>query len=272
MQRLLSFPLKDSLTITKLRRPAQRMPSDSDAQTALAFALARAGCTYEAAVILRPLRAHWSSSKHAPLAQEAIAAQTWWTKNWRAFARMKTAGHGKKALALLGDRATAYWDLPSLLTHLGEMAAGHAELELASHLFQRVCYLSQRGLPKMKMEAFAYVSQAALADLLCRNGDPAAAFERHRAINPNPGNAMGHEIQEARLLVAAGHLDDAMRKAAAILVTATKHRAGYSQDMRLDFIASSPDLAPLRKRPDWKIVLNDPAAYLRGAKKMQRDR
>ena len=81
---------------------------------------------------------------------------------------------------------------------------------------------------------------------------------------------MGHEMQEARLLVAAGHVDEAMRSAAAILVTATKDRTGYSKDMRLAFITSSPDLARLRKHRDWKPMLKDPAAYLRSAQKMRR--
>jgi len=112
------------------------------------------------------------------------------------------------------------------------------------------------------MEAFAYVSQAALVDILCRKGDAAAALERHLAIVPNSGNAMAHEIQHAKLLVAAGQLDEAMRKAASILVTATKHRTGYSKDIRLDFVTTSPALAPLRQRADWQSLIDDPAAYL----------
>jgi hypothetical protein len=267
MLRLLSFPLKEPWTIHTLRRKAEAAPSDGDAQVGLALALSRAGCSYEATSILRPLRSHWKFSQHARQASEAIDAQAWWNKNWQEFARLKHAGKKDAALALLGDRAVQYWDLPPLLMHLAEMAVDDEHLELASHLFQRVFDLSQRGLPNMNMAAFAYVSQAALVDMLCRKGEPAAALERHRAITPNPGNAMGHEIQDVRLLVAAGHLDEAMRHAAALLVTATKKRTGYSKDMRMNFIKSSPDLAPLRKRPDWKALLRDPEAYLRGNRK-----
>jgi hypothetical protein len=265
MLRLLSFPLKEPRTIQTLRRKAEAAPSDADAQVVLALALNRTGCTYEATSILRPLRAHWKASKDAPLATEAVAAQSWWNKNWRQFARLRHAGKKDAALALLGDRAVQYWDLPPLLMHLADMAVDDEHLDLASHLFQRVFDLSRRGLPNMDMAAFAYVSQSGLVDVLCRSGEPTAALAQHRAITPNPGNAMGHEIQHVRLLVAAGHLDEAMRAAAALIVTASKHRTGYSKDMRMDFIKSSPELAPLRKRPDWKALLRDPEAYLRGS-------
>ena len=263
MQRLQSFPQKDPPAIQKLRRQAQAAASDKDAQVALALALSRAGCTYEAASILRPLRSHWKTSKSELLAGEAVQAQAWWNKNWRAFVQLKYAGKKAAALALLADRAVLYWDLPPLLMHLGEIAANNGNLDLASHLYLRVHYLSERGLPNMNMEAFTYVSQAALVDLMRKKGDAAAALKRHLEIFPNPGNAMAHEMQHAELLVAAGHLDEAMRQAASILVTANEHRSGYSRDLRLEFIKSSPDLKPLRKRADWKTLLKDPAAYLR---------
>jgi hypothetical protein len=266
MLRLHSFPLKEPRNIQALRRKASTAPSNSDLQMSLAIALSRAGCTYEAASILRPSRSHWKSSKDAPSAKAALDAQAWWNKNWRTFARLRHAGNNTAALALLGDRAAQYWDLPPLLLHLGGIAMDNDDLDLASHLFRRVLHLTGRGLPKMNMEAFAYVSRAALVDVLCRKGDTAAALARHRALVPNPGNAMAHEIQHARLLVKAGHLDEAMRQAAAILVTAKTHRTGYGKDLRLDFVNTSPDLKPLRRRADWKTMLQDPSAYLRGTR------
>ena len=117
--------------------------------------------------------------------------------------------------------------------------------------------------PKMPMAAFRYVAPAALIDVLRRSGDPAAALAQFRQITPNPGNVMAHEIQHAELLVAAGHLDEAMQQLAASLVTANQHRSGYSKTLRLDFVQSSPDLAPLRGRADWQPMLQNPEAYLR---------
>lgn len=267
MLRLQSFSLKDPRTVQNLRRKAEAAPSDNDMQIAFALALTRAGCTYEAAAILRPLRSHWKSSQGSELASEAIAAQAWWNKNWRQFVRLRRSDKEAAALALLGDRFLHYWDLPPLLTHLGEIAADKNQLALASHLFQRVAHLCERGLPKMNMEAFAYVSQAALVDVIYRKGEFAAALDRHRAITPNPGNAMAYEIHRTRLLVAAGHADDAMRYAATILVTAQKHRTGYSKTLRMEFIETSADLEPLRKRADWNLLLQDPEAYLRATRK-----
>jgi hypothetical protein len=271
MLRLSSFPQKDPQDILELRRKAEAAPSNADLQIALALALASAGCTYEAAALLRPLRSHWKLSPSSQLANEAVDAQSWWNRNGREFARLKYSGNKAGALALLGNRAAHYWDLPPLLLHLGEIAAHDDQLDLASHLFHRVFYLSGRGLPKMNMAPFAYVAQAALVDVLHRQGDAAAALDRHLAIKPNPGNAMAHEIQHARLLVAAGHLDAAMQKAAAILVTARKHRTGYGKELRMEFINTAPDLAPLRARADWKKMLDDPDGYLRGTKKLQQN-
>ena len=173
------------------------------------------------------------------------------------------SGRKEAALALLGDRAVHYWDLPPLLMHLGGVAADDGQLELAKHLWQRVFDLSKRGLPKMNMTAFEYVSQSSLVDLLCREGDVEGALLIHRSIKPNPGNAMAHALQYARLLVTAGELKDAMSITASILVTAEKRRTGYSRNMGLGFIKSSPDMAALRNRADWKAMVKDPAAYLR---------
>lgn len=266
MQRLLTFPLQELRAIQRHRRDADAMPSDDGRRMALALALGRAGCTYEAALLLRPIRSHWKASKWSVLANETVEAQAWWSKNWREFVRLKRSQKKDTALALLGDRAVRYWDLPALLIHLGDNAAADDQLELASHLLQRVACLAERGLPKMNMEAFGYVAQAALVDVMHRRGDVAAALDRHRTIIANPGNAMAHEFQHVRLLVAAGQFDHAMRSAASILVTARKHRSGYSKVMRMEFIGTSPDLAPLRKRADWKTLLQDPGAYLRSTR------
>jgi hypothetical protein len=270
MLRLLSFPEKDPPQIEELRRKVKAAPSNTDLQIELAIALAQGGCTYEAAALLRSLRSHWKSTANAQSANAALDAQAWWNKNWRDFARLNSSGNKAGALALLGDRAVHYWDLPPLLMHLGGIAVVDGHLELASHVFHRVFYLSQRGLPKMNMEAFTYVSQAALVDILCSQGHAVAALDRHLAINSNSGNAMGHEMQHAKLLVAAGHFDQAMCKVASMLVTANKHRNGYSKDMRNEFVQASDDLRPLRGRSDWKDLLQDPDGYLRDSRKMQR--
>lgn len=267
MLRLQSFSLKDPQTVQRLRRRADAAPSDSHAQIAFALALSRAGCTYEAASILRPLRDHWKSSQDSKPASEAIAAQTWWNKNWKQFVRLRQSGKHDAALALLGDRVVQYWDLPPLLAHLGAIAADNDQLDLASHLFNRIAHLSERGLPKMSMQAFRYVSQAALVDVMFRKGEFDAALDRHRTIVPNPGNAMDYDFQLTRLLVVAGHIDEAMRNVASIMITANKHRTGYSKKLRVEFIEDSPHLKPLRKRADWKTLLRDPGAYLRSAPK-----
>ncbi len=271
MQRLIKFPLKDTPDVERLRRTAKASPCDGDAQIALALSLCGAGCTYEAASILRPLRSHWKSTADGQLANRAIESQAWWNKNWREFVLLKNSGQQQDALALLGDRSPHYWDLPHLLVHLGDIAAENDQLALASHVYRRVTYLSERGLPKLDMASFAYVSQAALIDVLCKSGDASAALKRHRALTPNFGNAMAHEIQHVKLLVAAGNLDEAMLQAAALLVTANNNRTGYSKDIRLAFIKSSPDLQPLRGRADWTIMQRDPDAFLRTSKKPKRN-
>lgn len=266
LQRLLSFSLKDPRPLQRLRREAAAAPSDTEVQIVFALALGRAGCTYEAASILRPLQNHWKSTQALPLASEAVAAQSWWNKNWRQFVRLRRSNKEDAALALLGDRVLHYWDLPPLLAHLGEIAANCDQLDLASHLFHRLAHLSERGLPKMNMQAFGYVSQAALVDLMCKRGEIAAALDRHRVIVPSPGNAMAHEFQHARLLVAAGHIEEAMRTVASMLVTAQKHRTGYGKQMRIEFIETAPELGLLRKRADWEGLVQDPDAYLRSAR------
>jgi hypothetical protein len=48
-----------------------------------------------------------------------------------------------------------------------------------------------------------------------------------------------------------------------MLVTANKHRTGYSKEMRVAFINAAEDLKPLRERADWNDLLTDPDGYVR---------
>ena len=261
MHRLLDFPLQEPKMIAALRRKAAA--EQPAAQIDLGFALATAGCSYEAAAILRPLRTQWKSHGSAQAGRSALEAQTWWNKHWKTFVQAKRAGKTVEALNLLDGRAAVYWDLPPLLVHLGDIAKAGEEFDLAEHLYLRVAGLARRGLPGMNMAPFTYVAEASLIDVLLSSGQPAEALKRHRALVPNAGNAMAHEIQHAILLVANGDLDGAIRQAAATLVTAETQRSGYSRQIRKDFIDTAPELAPLRRLSDWQAMLDDPAAYLR---------
>ena len=255
MERLLAFSLKEPAATKRLRRKAEANPEDHAAQIALGLALAREGCTYEAAALLRPLRKSWSKSEGAGAAKVALEAQTWWSKNWREFAQLRQAGKTRAALKMLGDRAVNYWDFPPLLAHLAHIADDNANLDLAEHLYQRIADLAKQGLPKMEMASFEYVSHAGLTGILSKRGDHERALKRHRAAKPNPGNAMAHEMQMAILLVAADKHDEAMHVIATMLATATNKRSGYSKDIRLDFIQNAKEIAPLRKRKDWSELL-----------------
>ncbi|MEM7221491.1 MAG: hypothetical protein AAF495_00840 [Pseudomonadota bacterium] len=263
MKRLLDFPLAEPEEIAALRRAAAAAPKDPDQQVAFAAALSRAGCTYEAAHLLRPLRSHWKGSDLEAVARAALEAQSWWNKNWRDFAQRKQAGDWTGALALLGDRAVDFWDLPPLLIHLAGFAEDDGELALADHLYRRVLGLAERGLPKLNMTSFIYVAEAGLVEILLARGQAQEALARHRALTPNPGNAMAYELLTLKLLVATGAHEAAMVQAATTLTIAKKHRAGYSRALRLDFIEKAPELAPLRKRADWRELLEDPGAYLK---------
>ena len=197
----------------------------------------------------------------AEIAKAALAAQTWWNKNWRTFARLKQAGDREAALTLLGGRAVDYWDLPPLLMHLGDFAIETDHLDLSEHLYRRVFGLAQRGLPNMNMDAFHYVSQSSLVDVCLRRGDTVAALAAHDALQPNAGNAMAHEMQKVRILVASAKYDQAMGFIAKMLLTAANARKGYSRTLRIEFVENSPDLEPLRARSDWPKLLADPASF-----------
>lgn len=262
MLELLTLPLQDSKAITKLRRQTVAAPGDEQSRIALGFELALAGCTYEAANILRPLRSRWKESRFGPSAREAIALQAWWSGHWKQLISLKRTRQYDAVKALIGDRSSRLWDLPPFLIHLGEILADEDEFDIADHLFNRVHYLSQRGLPKMNMNAFAYVSQAALIDVLCRKKDFAAALHQHRELVPNAGNAMAHEILRARLLVFAGRHDEAMQTMASIITIGRQFRSGYSRRLQEQFVAKSTELDPLRERADWQQMVQDPRAYL----------
>lgn len=263
MDRLIAFPLDDAPGIARLRATVQRDPASDSAATALGIALAGEGCSYEAAVLLRPRRAIWKNTPEADMAKTALDAQTWWNKNWRAFAQLSQANKREDALALLGNRAVGYWDQPGLLMHLGGFAAETNRFDLAEHIFRRVSVLAERGLPKMTMTAFAYAGPAALVDILARRGRPDEALAQLRDLTPNHGNAMAHEIQTARLQVLAGQIDAALETTARLLVTALSERTGYSSSFRLDTADLDPDFAPLREHAEWAALRADPKGWLR---------
>ncbi len=260
MNELLAFPLDESAAIAALRKAAR---DSVEAQAALGVALAEAGCSYEAAMNLRPTRMRWKGTPGESAARQALDAQAWWNRSWRPFAQAMQAGRRDEAMGDLGDRAGLFWDFPPLLTHLAHTAKAGGQLDLARHLYVRIRDLADRGLPKMEMRAFDYVSRAGLIDVLIMQGEIATALDAYRELRPNPGNAMAHEIQGARLLALAGEEDGAMVAIADMLVTATKKRDGYSTEIRLDFIENAAELAPLRERSDWELMRADPAGYSR---------
>ena len=263
MHRLLNYALEDPSEIAGLREAALQSPDEPAAMIGLGLALAKNSCTYEASQILRPLRVEWKSTPDASQAKAALDAQAWWNKNGLEFARIKHAKKRKAALALLGSRAVDYWDQPALLLHLSDFAAEDRAYDLAAHLLQRVAILSDRGLPKMDMTAFAFASRAGLVDVLLDQElaqEGRAAFEQ---LPPHAANAMSYEILDIRTLAALGEADRAMKAVAALIIVALTQRQGYSRTIRLDFVASSKDLAELRSRDDWSVMLEDPKAYLK---------
>ena len=255
--RLLELPLEDTPDIRTLRNDASEA-----GQVQLGLALAGAGCTCEAAALLRPLRGLWAKSPHEEAAKAALAEQTWYNKTWRDVAHAMRAGRHGDALALVGDRAARQWDQPALLLHLASVAREGGDLAMARHLLSRVAYLADRGIPRMDMAAFAYVARAGLIDVLADAGEVDAALDEHRRTEPNHGNAMAHEIQGIRLLALAGRAEEAMEAAARCLVTAREARKGFSREMREDFVTGSPELAALRERGDWPAMFDDPKGWL----------
>ena len=257
MKRLMDYPLDDP--------PRVHAARDFDgpmAEAALGISLAEAGCSYEAAHLLRPTRKVWRDDPEAATAKAALDAQTWWNKNWREFAQLMQAGRRDDALSLLGDRAVQYWDLPPLLMHLAALATDLGSYELGAHIYRRISGLAARGLPKMPMKAFSYASAAGLVEVMSLSGEPDAALEAYHRLMPNPGNAMAHQLQGARLMVAAGQTDAALRQAAEIAQTALAERKGYSREVRLNFLDNAAELAPLRELSVWQKVREAPADFL----------
>lgn len=263
MHRLSKYPIENPPEITELRKEALHSASAPSAMIELGLALTKIGCNYEASWILRPLRSEWKSTPAAPDAKAALGAQAWWNKHGLEFARLKHAGKRAQALKLLGSRAVDYWDQPALLMHLSEFLAEDLAYDLSAHLLRRIAVLADRGLPKMDMTAFSYVSRAALVDLLLRQGRMLESRAAYEQLPPPAANAMGHEILGIRTLAAIRDLDRAMVATAALLVVAEKKRRGYSRDIRLEFVATSGELTELRSHDDWSVMLGDPQAYLR---------
>ena len=261
MDDLIDYPLNEPANIRKLRSAA-RAGADDDV-VALGMALAKSGCSHEAAILLRPLRAKWKTHSDAEAGRSALEVQTWYNKTWKHFAQLKQAGKIDQALDLLGDRAPQFWDQPPILMHLGGFAVDQGKLNLAEHIFRRIAYLADRGVPKVNMTAFVYAAQAALLDVLAARGNAVEALKLWRKLEANPGNAMAQQLQGASLMAAAGVHDEALQQVARILVTAQKERKGYSRDVRQEFADNAPDLAHLRKHKDWATMRADPAAFLK---------
>ena len=254
MDQLLDYPLTDSALITDLRN------GDS---VLLGLALAEAGCSVEAVQLLRPTRKKWKDDPKAAIGRMALDAITWWNETWRDFAQAMQVDKFDDAKELVGDRYGMLWDQPALLLHLSRIARADRKSSLAGHLLARVLYLCDRGLPKTDMTAFRYAAEAARVDLLIEAGDFDAAMKAYEALAPNQGNAVGHALQGAGLLALCGRDEEAMIAVAEIQLTAMRDRKGWSADLRRDFVESEPDLARLRKRPDWAGMVSDPADYLK---------
>lgn len=261
MDDLIDYPLKETSKIVKLREVAEASGADDDV-IVFGMALAKTGCTYEAASLLRPKRAKWKNWPDAPTGKTALDVQSWYNKNWKQFARLKQAGQMEEALELLDGRASQFWDHPPILMHLGGFAMDQGKLDLAEHIFRRISYLADRGVPKINMVAFVYGAQAALLDVLSLRGDSKKALKLWRDLEHNPGNAMAQQLQGARLMVAAGESRMALRQVADIILTAEQARRGYSRDIRLEFVENSSDLSALRKHKDWAVMRADPVAYV----------
>lgn len=258
MRAFLDLPINDEPAAVKAARKS--LDDTAERQAALGFALAEARCSYEARHILWPIRKHWKPDATAAV-EACFEAQSWWKKNWRAFAQASQAKRVDGALEMLGDHVEWFWDMPPALMHLSNFAMYKEDLDLAEHILRRIVVLTDHGLPKMPMEAFAYVSRAALIDVLAARGAPEAALDEYEHLTPNPGNAMAHEMLGARLMALAGEETRAMEVIADMLVTAMTKRSGYSRDMRIDFVERDPDIAVLRKRKDWVAMLDDPKAW-----------
>ncbi|MEM7058933.1 MAG: hypothetical protein AAF557_15200 [Pseudomonadota bacterium] len=261
MDDLIDFSLKEPPKIARLRALV-KSAQDDDAVIALGVGLAKVGCSHEAAILLRPKRAKWKDHPDVAVCTAALQVQTWYNKNWKQFAGLKQAGDIDAALRMLDGRAKHFWDHPPILMHLGGFAVDRSKLDLAEHIFQRIGYLAERGVPKINMTAFVYGAQAALLDVLSLRGKSKTALSLWRKLEHNPGNAMARQLQGARLMTAAGESREALRQVADIIVTAEQGRRRYGRDVRLDFVENSPDLAALRKHKDWATMRSNPVGYV----------
>lgn len=265
MAELKKQAIEDSSEIARARKKAAG--KSVSGRMALGLALGRAGCGYEAACLLRPLRRHWQQGPWAGEIDAWLADDAWWRKHSREFVRLRRETPGiaadNRALKLLGDRPGRRWDHPPLLAHLAEMAFARRDHALAFHLYQRLEYLTTRPVPRIPLAAFRYVARSGIIALLAATGHPHDALEKHREIRPNHGNVFAHAMQETGLLVACGRLDEALLLVARMLTTARFSRSGWSARVRERFVAASPELKPLRKCSEWKHLVQDPRGWLR---------
>ena len=239
MTPLIELPIEASAELQALR--------DADAPIDLALALGRSGCGYEAALILRPLRKQW---KHEPWAAEAqtwLAAQTHWNKQGRTAAALRVQGETLAAEALIAQHEHAYWDFPPALMLLAGTAHSQRQFDRAKHLYRRLIYLATRGVPKINMVAYHYLSAANLIDIQAEQGDPVGALEALRKLEIHTGNRHHYDMLMAELLAMTGDIDAACQLVTKILRDAKK-RSGSTGSGRLKWAETEPRLAPARGR------------------------
>lgn len=237
MTPLSELPVEDSPRLVALRAV--------DDPIALARALGQHGCGYEAALILRPLRKRWRDAPWAEEAQQWLAAQTHWNKQGRQAAALRVQGDLFAAESLVSLHEGAYWDFPPALMLLAQIAQSDGRLERAKHLYQRLVYLAQRGVPKINMVAYGYLPAANLIDIQAEEGDPAGALAALRTLDVHTGNRHHYDMLLAELLAMTGDIDAACKLLTKIVRDA-KRRKGSTGSGRLKWAASEPRLAPLR--------------------------
>ena len=256
MNILLNHSIADAPALVKLRRGKAR-------GLALGLALGRAGCGHEAALLLRPIKKSW---QHEPVAREINAwleAQTWWNAQWQVFAAAVNRQRIAQAERLLGGRARYRWDFPPLLMHVGNLAAARGERRLAMHIFRRVLYLVDRGVPKLPgLASFEYGALARLLELQADAGDVAGARRAYATMRHNPGNEVGYRMLGAYLLAKSGQLKPALARIADVMRPGKAKRNGWGKTYRESWLAKLAAIAPLRNHPDWKPMLKNPVAYL----------
>lgn len=260
MAALHSRYIPDPPHITRARRALTSQPEDDAVRLRLGHALASEGCGYEAARILRPLRARWRDEPWAPDADRCLAAMAWWNREWRDFARARHESRVTDALAMVADHAPALWDHPPTLEHIGSLARHVRAWPLAEHAYARIAWLCERGVEKIALEPFRYLAAAHLLEIRAVTGDPQGALSDFRRLEPNPGNRHHHDMLLGDLLILAGEHDQAMTHVAHVL-TGVERRSGWGRQQREAWAHSWERLDPLRARDDWAALIDDPKGY-----------